>query len=82
MCFAPARAVNPAHAEIGRAYKAVGSTIEPISFIVPRKVGHPPAPRLFLLSSPQRNRSILTPRGVTIRVVGRVPSRPLPTRSV
>ncbi|KWU43538.1 DUF1900-domain-containing protein [Rhodotorula sp. JG-1b] len=50
MCFAPARAVNPAHAEIGRAYKAVGSTIEPISFIVPRKSDafqadlFPPAP--------------------------------------
>mgnify|MGYP006902577204 CR=1 FL=1 len=59
MCFAPARAVNPAHAEIGRAYKAVGSTIEPISFIVPRKVGLP-ATRLFLLSRPQQPRPILT----------------------
>ncbi|GAA5976809.1 hypothetical protein JCM10908_005638 [Rhodotorula pacifica] len=50
MCFAPARAVNPAQAEIGRAYKAVGSTVEPISFIVPRKSDafqadlFPPAP--------------------------------------
>jgi coronin-1B/1C/6 len=38
MCFAPAHAVNVEENEIARAYKAVGTTIEPVSFIVPRKV--------------------------------------------
>lgn len=38
MCFLPSRAVNVAENEIARAFKAVGSMIEPISFIVPRKV--------------------------------------------
>ncbi|BGP30631.1 Coronin-like protein crn1 [Rhodotorula toruloides] len=37
MCFAPAHAVNVEENEIARAYKAVGTTIEPVSFIVPRK---------------------------------------------
>ncbi|BGP14434.1 hypothetical protein JCM10213_004557 [Rhodosporidiobolus nylandii] len=37
MCFGPARAVNVGETEIAKAYKAVGQTIEPISFRVPRK---------------------------------------------
>jgi len=38
MCLAPARSVNVAETEIARVYKAFGTTIEPISFRVPRKV--------------------------------------------
>ena len=38
MCFLPPRALDVAGNEIARAFKAVGSMIEPISFIVPRKV--------------------------------------------
>ncbi|GAA6028103.1 hypothetical protein JCM8097_001872 [Rhodosporidiobolus ruineniae] len=37
MCFAPPRTVNVGETEIAKAYKAVGTTIEPISFKVPRK---------------------------------------------
>ncbi|GAA5974189.1 hypothetical protein JCM11641_003315 [Rhodosporidiobolus odoratus] len=37
MCFGPPRAVNVGETEIAKAYKAVGTTIEPISFRVPRK---------------------------------------------
>ncbi|GAA5891381.1 hypothetical protein JCM6882_004677 [Rhodosporidiobolus microsporus] len=37
MCFAPPRAVDVGGNEIAKAYKAVGTTIEPISFVVPRK---------------------------------------------
>ncbi|GAA5823093.1 hypothetical protein JCM3770_007094 [Rhodotorula araucariae] len=37
MCLAPARSVNVAETEIARVYKAFGTTIEPISFRVPRK---------------------------------------------
>ncbi|GAA5923519.1 hypothetical protein JCM1841_002971 [Sporobolomyces salmonicolor] len=50
MCFAPARAVNVGATEICKAYKAVGTMIEPISFVVPRKSDafqadlFPPAP--------------------------------------
>ena len=39
MCFLPRRALNVAECEIARAYKLSGSTVEPIAFIVPRKVG-------------------------------------------
>lgn len=38
MCFLPPRALNVNENEIARAFKAVGSMIEPISFVVPRKV--------------------------------------------
>ncbi|GAA5910259.1 hypothetical protein JCM8208_003485 [Rhodotorula glutinis] len=50
MCLAPARSVNVAETEIARVYKAFGTTIEPISFRVPRKSDSfqadlfPPAP--------------------------------------
>ncbi|BGP38477.1 Coronin-like protein crn1 [Rhodotorula kratochvilovae] len=37
MCLAPARSVNVAETEIAKVYKAFGTTIEPISFRVPRK---------------------------------------------
>ncbi|SCZ92845.1 BZ3501_MvSof-1269-A2-R1_Chr1-1g00479 [Microbotryum saponariae] len=37
MTFLPPRALNPAEHEIARAFKATGTMIEPISFIVPRK---------------------------------------------
>ena len=37
LTFLPPRAVDFANCEIARAFKAVGSTIEPISFVVPRK---------------------------------------------
>ena len=40
MCFLPRRAVNVAECEISRAYKNAGSAVEPIAFIVPRKVRH------------------------------------------
>ena len=39
MCFLPRRSLSVSECEIARAYKVAGSTIEPISFIVPRKVG-------------------------------------------
>ena len=38
MCFLPRRALSVADCEIARAYKVYGSSIEPIAFIVPRKV--------------------------------------------
>jgi coronin-1B/1C/6 len=38
VCFLPRRALNVAECEIARAYKLVSSGIEPIAFIVPRKV--------------------------------------------
>jgi hypothetical protein len=41
MCFLPRRALSVADCEIARAYKVYGSSIEPIAFIVPRKVRHP-----------------------------------------
>ncbi|GAA5998293.1 uncharacterized protein JCM10292_001103 [Rhodotorula paludigena] len=37
MCLAPARNVNVDETEIAKIYKAVGTTVEPISFVVPRK---------------------------------------------
>jgi coronin-1B/1C/6 len=42
MCFLPRRALSVSDCEIARAYKIYGSSIEPIAFIVPRKVcSHP-----------------------------------------
>ena len=41
MCFLPRRALNVSECEIARAYKIAGSTVEPIAFIVPRKVSFP-----------------------------------------
>jgi coronin-1B/1C/6 len=38
MCFLPRRALNVSECEIARAYKVCANTIEPIAFIVPRKV--------------------------------------------
>lgn len=38
MCFLPRRALNVTDCEIARAYKIYGSVVEPIAFIVPRKV--------------------------------------------
>lgn len=43
MCFLPRRALSISDCEIARAYKIYGAAVEPIGFIVPRKVGH----RLF-----------------------------------
>ncbi|KAM0754761.1 DUF1900-domain-containing protein [Meredithblackwellia eburnea MCA 4105] len=37
MSFLPARSLNVSECEIARAFKCVGSMVEPISFIVPRK---------------------------------------------
>ena len=48
MCFLPRRALNVAECEIARAYKLSGGAVEPIAFIVPRKVrpaARAPAPR-------------------------------------
>ena len=42
MCFLPRRALNTAECEIARAYKISGTGIEPIAFIVPRKVSLQP----------------------------------------
>lgn len=50
MCFLPPRALNTHDVEIARAFKCVGSMVEPISFVVPRKSDafqsdlFPPAP--------------------------------------
>lgn len=41
MCFVPRRAVNTSECEIARAYKLTTNSIEPIAFIVPRKVSSP-----------------------------------------
>ena len=38
MCFLPRRALEVAECEIARAYKVTASAVEPIAFIVPRKV--------------------------------------------
>jgi coronin-1B/1C/6 len=38
MCFLPRRALDVSECEIARAYKVAANTIEPIAFIVPRKV--------------------------------------------
>lgn len=38
MCFLPRRALSVSDCEIARAYKITASGIEPIAFIVPRKV--------------------------------------------
>lgn len=38
MCFLPRRALAVSECEIARAYKVVGNYIEPIAFVVPRKV--------------------------------------------
>jgi len=38
MCFLPRRALNVSECEIARAYKVSGTSVEPIAFIVPRKV--------------------------------------------
>ncbi|KAG8940338.1 Coronin-like protein crn1, partial [Tulasnella sp. 408] len=52
LCFVPRRALNVSECEIARAYKVSGTTIEPISFIVPRRSDSfqadifPPAPSL------------------------------------
>lgn len=52
VCFVPRRALNVSECEIARAYKVSGTTIEPISFIVPRRSDtfqsdiFPPAPSL------------------------------------
>ena len=39
MCFLPRRALEVTECEIARAYKVTTSGIEPIAFVVPRKVG-------------------------------------------
>ena len=38
MCFVPRRAVSTTDCEIARAYKLTTCAVEPIAFIVPRKV--------------------------------------------
>jgi hypothetical protein len=38
MCFLPRRALNVSECEIARAYKVSGNFIEPIGFVVPRRV--------------------------------------------
>lgn len=38
MAFLPRRALNVGECEIARAYKVAGTNIEPIAFVVPRKV--------------------------------------------
>lgn len=48
MCLAPARNVNVDETEIAKIYKAVGTTVEPISFVVPRKVRLPLFSRFLL----------------------------------
>jgi coronin-1B/1C/6 len=45
MCFVPRRAVSTPECEIARAYKLTTNAIEPIAFIVPRKVSPPSLPR-------------------------------------
>src|SRR6266403_119744 len=41
MCFVPRRAINTSECEIARGYKLTTNAIEPIAFIVPRKVSFP-----------------------------------------
>lgn len=47
MCFLPRRALNVSDCEIARAYKLHSNSIEPIAFIVPRKV-RPLPPRIVV----------------------------------
>lgn len=45
MCWLPRRALTTSECEIARAYKVATHLVEPISFIVPRKVRPlPPSP--------------------------------------
>jgi coronin-1B/1C/6 len=44
LCFLPRRGLNVAECEIARAYKVSGNYIEPIAFVVPRRVCHILAP--------------------------------------
>lgn len=53
MCFLPRRALSVSDCEIARAYKVSGTTIEPIAFVVPRRVNistHLPDILFILLS--------------------------------
>lgn len=50
MCFLPRRALDVSECEIARAYKVSGTSIEPIAFIVPRKVGPSALSQLILLT--------------------------------
>lgn len=72
MCFLPPRARDIDGNEIGRAFKAHGSTIEPISFVVPRKV----SPNYAILSDP----CVLTQRDGSGRIRSPTHSRPTCSR--
>lgn len=65
MCFLPTRALNTHEHEIARAFKCTGNTVEPISFIVPRKVRpsvrSSTERRADVPSSPRRSRQTCTP---------------------
>lgn len=52
MCFLPRRALSVSDCEIARAYKVHASSIEPIAFIVPRRVRSTlsPSPETTLIS--------------------------------
>jgi hypothetical protein len=65
MCLLPSRALNVSENEIARAFKCVGAMVQPISFVVPRKVSGASLPDAPLL---------------TLGTVRRLPIRPLPQR--
>lgn len=52
MCFLPRRALNVSECEIARAYKVFGTSVEPISFIVPRKVSRAINLHVYTFSAP------------------------------
>jgi hypothetical protein len=77
MCFVPRRAVNTSECEIARAYKVTTSqAIEPIAFIVPRKVSQVPP------IHPHRTRTDAHTHHTAPHPVRLVPIRHLPSRII
>ncbi|KAJ7066122.1 microtubule binding protein [Mycena amicta] len=92
MCFLPRRALNVSDCEIARAYKVMGSTVEPIAFIVPRKADsfqsdiYPPAPSSepsvgadeFFSGKPVPLRLLDLANGVSFATPTRTSTAPMP----
>src|SRR6266436_3926291 len=71
MCFVPRRAINTSECEIARGYKLTTNAIEPIAFIVPRKVSFPFPSLHATTTDSERDHK-----------VGLVPIRHLPTSAL
>ncbi|KAF9517132.1 hypothetical protein BS47DRAFT_1375794 [Hydnum rufescens UP504] len=76
IAFLPRRALNVGECEIARAYKVAGTTVEPIAFVVPRKV----YPRfIFVFEIPAyalSSRTLSNPTSIPQRLRPRPPDRP------